>query len=658
MPDDRNVNKETLDALIEAKFTENVNKLAEYRELIWKHIERIEKNESFSQEDCEEILKFLSAKLSFELNKQPIAMISPNNLEKFIKLLVNVNVSKKLIDALKKVDKKDDDDEDEEAILDFQPDELQSKENSSNQRLFVRAVGFKSFLIIKPFLEKFWIADELQIESFLLLEDQTSVLNQLDIIKNIYSEQLMFSLVDAIKHFLQKENKISQTILMALKKFSDQNWMLNDEIIDLIKSLKSSYEWQKAVEAYTNEQRCKKRDLRELFNIMKKVAIESGSNISIKSMLDENELLIKDIERILALTKKPVERFVDFTSKPIEEWSIDDIKKWASLAKGNKLLDDKIRVEEAIAVVCRAIKLFKGFYPRETQLISIWLFMNPDINQGKIAKISTGEGKSIIVASIAAIKALGCERVDILTSSNVLAVRDAEENEQFFDMFELQVSNNCDEACEKGHDSKTSEEVRKLRYFNEKGAVDIVYGEAGCFERDILLSEFNRNDDKLNIIGDRMKGNAVASVIVDEVDSMFLDKATMVLYLSHNIDTLRSLERIFVCIWQLVNQYALETDDDTISMISDLILDQIDKNQIELPQYKSSSSCEYADFKSFIRRRMANWIRNAIHVKYMSPNDTYVLTKDKSKIFIFNLTVINQRSSKENTVYNKYRIFF
>ena len=155
-------------------------------------------------------------------------------------------------------------------------------------------------------------------------------------------------------------------------------------------------------------------------------------------------------------------------------------------------MNDKRSVEEAIAVVSQAIYIFtnekspgKGYYPRETQLISIWLFLNPFLNrsQGRIGKIMTGEGKSIIVAAIAAIKALSCQKVDIVTSSNVLAVRDSIENKPFFEMLDLQVTNNCDLECENGNGGKSGEEVRKLRYCSEKGPVDVVYGETGCFER-------------------------------------------------------------------------------------------------------------------------------------------------------------------------------
>jgi preprotein translocase subunit SecA len=55
------------------------------------------------------------------------------------------------------------------------------------------------------------------------------------------------------------------------------------------------------------------------------------------------------------------------------------------------------------------------------------MVMDAKISKGIIAQIATGEGKSTIVAILAAIKALQGEKVDVITSSEVLASRDAEE---------------------------------------------------------------------------------------------------------------------------------------------------------------------------------------------------------------------------------------
>ena len=50
---------------------------------------------------------------------------------------------------------------------------------------------------------------------------------------------------------------------------------------------------------------------------------------------------------------------------------------------------------------------------------------------GLFTQIKTGEGKTIIVAMLAAIKAIRGKYVDVLTSSEILAERDANEKKNF-----------------------------------------------------------------------------------------------------------------------------------------------------------------------------------------------------------------------------------
>lgn len=180
-------------------------------------------------------------------------------------------------------------------------------------------------------------------------------------------------------------------------------------------------------------------------------------------------------------------------------------------------------------------------------------------------------------------------------------------------MFDLWVTNNCDVECEQGDGTKSAEEVRKLRYVNDNGPVDVIYGEVSCFQRDILLTEFTQTHEA------RMSGGE-ASVIVDEVDSMLLDKATMVLYLSHNIDTLRALERVFVAIWQVINGDGFDiipehmVDDDLISIVCDIIFEQIESKTLEIPEYEAPG-CDFISIKGFVQRRMHVWVKSAFHVK-------------------------------------------
>ena len=83
---------------------------------------------------------------------------------------------------------------------------------------------------------------------------------------------------------------------------------------------------------------------------------------------------------------------------------------------------------------------------------------------------------------------------------------------------------------------------------------NVIYGDVGSFQRDFLQTEFKIENiihaDAMLDTGKRGKH----VVIIDEVDSMLLDNANVVLYLSHSIESLRTLEKIFIEIWRVVNE--------------------------------------------------------------------------------------------------------
>ncbi|CAF4706127.1 unnamed protein product, partial [Didymodactylos carnosus] len=92
-----------------------------------------------------------------------------------------------------------------------------------------------------------------------------------------------------------------------------------------------------------------------------------------------------------------------------------------------------------------------------------------------LAQVSTGEGKSLIIATIMIIKCLLGEKGDIITSSSVLAERDANENEKLYNLFDISVSHN------------SSEDISQRQIAYEK---QIVYGDVSSFQRDYLLDHF------------------------------------------------------------------------------------------------------------------------------------------------------------------------
>ena len=119
--------------------------------------------------------------------------------------------------------------------------------------------------------------------------------------------------------------------------------------------------------------------------------------------------------------------------------------------------------------------------------------------------------------------------VDIVTSSSVLAKRDAAEQSELFSLFGLTV----------GENSGPSSETKRIQY--EK---HIVYGDVGSFVGDILTHEFYER----NIRGQRQFG----VVILDEVDSMLIDEASHTTRLTDPLPGFEFLEPLLASIWQFL----------------------------------------------------------------------------------------------------------
>jgi preprotein translocase subunit SecA len=137
---------------------------------------------------------------------------------------------------------------------------------------------------------------------------------------------------------------------------------------------------------------------------------------------------------------------------------------------------------------------------RDAQRVAIKsLLANSGDKNRLMAQVSTGEGKSLIVAAIAIYNAKENDRkVDIITSNSVLAKRDSMESNamvKIYQKFNVSVANNC----------SSSEEERKTAY-----SQNVVYGTLSDFQRDHLLDMF---------YGRKIKGERPCDiVIVDEVD--------------------------------------------------------------------------------------------------------------------------------------------
>ena len=191
-------------------------------------------------------------------------------------------------------------------------------------------------------------------------------------------------------------------------------------------------------------------------------------------------------------------------------------------------------LSSCLAATSMALYTCKGFWALNTQLVSYCLLVARDKKEkGRLLEILSGEGKSCIIAMVAATYALLGRTVDIVTSSPVLSQRDAEEWRIFYKTLELDAGCNVEDKI--GEDSQCYK-------------CPIVYGTVETFARDILKTEFLLQDVRNGRNGD--------IVIVDEVDSMLIDHGVQCTYLSHNMASIgmSHVEPILALIWMHVSR--------------------------------------------------------------------------------------------------------
>lgn len=265
----------------------------------------------------------------------------------------------------------------------------------------------------------------------------------------------------------------------------------------------------------------------------------------------QNKTMLELVRDRTVTDPKLKEHFAENTEKQLDE-IIREIQQQRMNQMDDKLLDE---VKDIVSSVCKdlasqnggsqqrgikgdlfrlceAVEKVKKYRPRLTQMVS-WCVMALS-KTGQLIQVATGEGKSCIIAMFAAYQAIKGKTVDILTSSPVLAERDWKDWCCFFVELKISVDCNTDK-----HDNRALQECYKSQ---------VVYGIVEKFAGDLLTQRF----EKMETLGRR----AFQCAIVDEVDSLMLDKALHTVYIGGNIPALQYLNPLLAFIWATVNQYS------------------------------------------------------------------------------------------------------
>jgi galactitol-specific phosphotransferase system IIB component len=181
-----------------------------------------------------------------------------------------------------------------------------------------------------------------------------------------------------------------------------------------------------------------------------------------------------------------------------------------------------------LAKVIHAVQLLFNVSPYPVQLISILVLLSyPKEMKGRLAQIRTGEGKSLIIAILAAYHALQKKTVDIITSTSPLAIRDQKKYVPLYKFLGLSSGHICVE-----HPNE--------HYFHPT----ILFGTNTDFEFSILREHLYGLKSR--------KNRPMSVVIVDEADNFLMDKGLESARIA--IPSSTNLQQLYFSIYKYTNQ--------------------------------------------------------------------------------------------------------
>ncbi|AYK05818.1 accessory Sec system translocase SecA2 [Brevibacillus laterosporus] len=238
---------------------------------------------------------------------------------------------------------------------------------------------------------------------------------------------------------------------------------------------------------------------------------------------NERELkkLVKRVDKINALEPQVTLLTDDQLKEKTAEFR-------ARLEKGETLNDI---LNEAFAVVREASKRVLGMRHFDVQLIGGMV-----LQEGRIAEMKTGEGKTLVATLATYLNALAGKGVHIVTVNEYLAERDSKIMGELYQFLGMTVGLNIN--------GMSAEQKREA--YN----CDITYGTNNEFGFDYLR-------DNMVLYKEQMTQRPLHYAIIDEVDSILVDEARTPLIISGSAN--KSTELYYICS-HFVKRLEPETD--------------------------------------------------------------------------------------------------
>ncbi len=393
------------------------------------------------------------------------------------------------------------------------------------------------------------------------------------------------------------------------------------------------------------------------------------SHIGLFNCSNEPDLIVEQIlKEILDTLQEPVKRRLLALADSIEEYEncvlntetqikICDLTRQDIAILAHQKLHSSSMIENhgicrAIAILDRANQLATGGHRLHyVQKIAILLLMGTTQQQavihqtigkyekkGHISQIITGEGKTTIIAIIAALKVFQGEIVDVITSNELLAQTAVNDKALFYQILNISIAhNNFD-----GHEV----EGTRACYL-----ADIVYGSINNFQFDFISHHYLGK----NTLGDKREFNQKnkKSVILDEIDSLLIDQGANIAKISTPIPGMEILRYIYINIWKEL--LAVETDIVKQSEQISISFEQ-QKNKIhEKLKSKKEKIIQNEKMAKYLHQYVNEtfdiWIENAILARFTYQEDIHykIQIKNNEKHIVL-IDYLNTGTSMHNTV--------
>ncbi|KAL4501959.1 hypothetical protein ABPG73_020096 [Tetrahymena malaccensis] len=365
------------------------------------------------------------------------------------------------------------------------------------------------------------------------------------------------------------------------------------------------------------------------------------------------------------------------SEKPIKKWRNPNIKTWAQQVKNSEsdVLTEQFIVE-ALAVIQQAIYLNNNHMQlSNTQIISCILFLKSGKYQGTLLQVATGEGKSIIICVVAIVLALMKKYVDVITTSQVLAERDAIDKKQLYSLFDISVECNSDNNYRHG--------------IKECYKKDVVYGSIHQFQFDYLRDIYSN----YGTLGSRRKERQVIPII-DEVDFILIDECTKFARLTSNFPGMDLLQHFiyylnkryqilkesqisvngviyflnYELIYEKLQKIHQNSEIDGV-IIKNFIQEYIDQSQKDMEEIATKVSINVETYirqdlkqyieelitkkllllpkclEQFYKNQLDKWINSLIVEQFYEENVDFVMQDGSLKPVDFNTGVVQEQTS-------------